>query len=266
MTNFQAYPLWQQPAVRILTFFLLAWLIYLLARLMARIVIFIGRLPSRKKLSQERLHTLESLFASGIRIAALAAAAVATISQFVDAATVVWVIGLLSAGFGLAARPIISDMMTGISFIFENTFSVGEKVQLSQPLMIIEGVIETISLRTTWVRAPTGDLYAIPNGEIRIIRNFSRGSFSMVSITLNLSSEMLDKALPILNELGKENCREIADILEPWQIINKTGKIGQQTELTLLARSRLGKAADLRPRLLAQVHERLRENGIELLD
>jgi small-conductance mechanosensitive channel len=264
-SNLWLYNLWQANTARIAVFFFMAWLVYLLARFFARRILFFTRLPARfSSTHPERIHTLESLVTSAIRIAAFVAAVIATISLFVDASTVVWVVGLLSAGFGLAARPLISDIVTGIGFIFENTFAVGEKVQIILPFGPIEGVIESINLRTTWLRSPTGDLYSIPNGEIRILRNFSRGRFYIAPHTVKNSSENLDKALPLLNELGKETCQEFSDVLEPWQIISKSGKLGQQTELSLIVKTRFGAAGDLRPRFLTLVHERLNDNGINL--
>jgi small-conductance mechanosensitive channel len=263
--NYWLYNLWQYKSARIVVFFLIAWVIFLLARFFAKRIMFFIHLPTRSTNAHpERTQTLESLVSSAIRLAAFSAAVIATISLFVDASTVVWVIGLLSAGFGLAARPLISDIMTGVGFIFEDTFAVGEKVQIIQAVGPIEGVIESINLRTTWVRSPTGDLYTIPNGEIRILRNFSRGHFSIASISINIPSENLDKALPLLETLGQETHQEFSDLLEPWQIISKEGKLGQQTELSLIVKTNFGTAGDIRPRLLALVHERLRKNGINL--
>jgi hypothetical protein len=48
-------------------------------------------------------------------------------------------------------------------------------------------------------------------------------------------------------------------------VISKYGEMGQQTELTLLAKARFGKAAELRPRLLALVQEHLAEADIQLV-
>jgi hypothetical protein len=47
-------------------------------------------------------------------------------------------------------------------------------------------------------------------------------------------------------------------------VLSESGLISQQTELTLLAKARFGQAAEMRPRLLALVQERMAENSIEL--
>ncbi len=213
-------------------------------------------------LKPERKQTLQDLIASGIRALALLVAVIASLGLFVDATTLVWMIGLFSAAFGLGARPLISDILTGVGFFFEDTFSVGEKVEI----VGVEGVIEAMNLRTTSMRAPTGELFIVPNGEIRTVRNFSRGRFSTTNITLKIAATDLLRALPLLEDLGIEAVSELPNLLEPWQVISEAGVIGQHTELTLLAKSRFGKAADMRPRLLSLVQERFEAAGISLVN
>ena len=218
--------------------------------------------PKRTRPSLERQKTLQFLIASFISFLAFAIATLATLLQFVEAEALVWMVGLFSAAFGLGARPQISDFLSGVGFLFEDTFSVGEKVEI----LGVEGVIEAVNLRTTWMRSPNGELYVIPNGEIRMVRNFSRGRFSVARIRLKLESTRLAETLPLLESLGKEAVNVLPNLLEPWQVLNESGTIGHHTELTLIAHTRFGKAADTQPRLLAWVQERLDEAGLALVD
>jgi small conductance mechanosensitive channel len=162
-------------------------------------------------------------------------------------------IGLFGAGFGLSARPIISDIMAGVSFVFEDTFAVGEKVEIQG----IEGIIEATTLRTTWLRSPSGEVYTIPNGDIRTIRNFSRGRFSPANITFKIHSGDIDHAINVLEQLGRDSIDVMPNLIEPWQVINVSGEIGQITELTILAKARFGKAAEMRTRLISIVQDAL---------
>ena len=57
----------------------------------------------------------------------------------------------------------------------------------------------------------------------------------------------------------------LPNLIEPWRVISETGIIGQTAELTMLAKARFGKAAEMRPRLLAMVHEALEKENIELV-
>jgi moderate conductance mechanosensitive channel len=158
---------------------------------------------------------------------------------------------------------LISDYLAGISFIFEDTYSVGEKTEL-YGVIPVEGVVEAISLRTTSIRASSGELFVVPNGEIRTVRNFSRGKFSIANITLKISAGDLNDTLTILEALGPEAVTLLPNLIEPWQVISPEGVMGQNMELTLVAKARFGMAAEMRPRLLNLVQERLADAGIEL--
>lgn len=254
---------WWSYVARIGGFYILAWLVHRLAWPMAGGVVRLIRFsPRADQQRPERQATVQSLLANAISFAAFAAATLVSVGQFIQVDTLIWMVGLFSAAFGLSARPLISDVLAGLSFIFEDTFAVGEKVEILE----VEGIIEAINLRTTWIRSPTGELYIVPNGEVRVVRNFSRGRFSTANIKLKVEGADLSRALPLLEELGQEAVSLLPNLLEPWQVISETGAMGQQTVLTLLAKARFGQAAEMRPRLLALVQERLAEAGIALVD
>ena len=255
---------WLNDLVRIVIYFLLAWIVSLLANWIAKQIIHFSSLtPSYFATGPERQTTIRSLIASAIRLGAFVTAALASIGLFVNPNTLIWMVGLFSAAFGLGARPLISDYLAGISFIFEDTFSVGEKAELPGPYPV-EGVVEAITLRTTSIRATSGELFVVPNGEIRTVRNFSRGKFSIADVTLKISTADLGNTLTILETLGKEAVILLPNLIEPWQIISPEGMIGQHTELTLIAKARFGKAAEMRPRLLKLIQESLDEADITL--
>lgn len=257
---------WREDVIRIAIYFLLAVIISTLSKWIAKGIMRLGWLmPRFRQPRQERQKTIQSLITSAISLIAFITATLSSIGLFVEPDTLVWMVGLFSAAFGLGARPLISDYLAGISFIFEDTFAVGEKTELPG-IHPVEGVIEAISLRTTSFRAPSGELYVVPNGEIRTVRNFSRGKFSLANVSLKIASNDLDRALPFLEELGREAVALLPNLLEPWQVISESGIIGQDTELTLIAKARFGKASDMKPRLLTLVQTRLVEAKINLTD
>jgi small conductance mechanosensitive channel len=255
---------WLNEIMRIAIYFLLAWIIALISSWIAkRIMRFRWFTPRSRQPRPERQATMQSLIASAINLIAFIVATVSSVGLFVEPDTLVWMVGLFSAAFGLGARPLISDYLAGISFIFEDTFAVGEKIELPGP-QTVDGMIEAINLRTTSVRAPSGELYVVPNGEIRVVRNFSRGKFSLANITLRIASTDLGRAVPFLEELGKEAVILLPNLLEPWQVISESGIIGQETELTLIAKAKFGMASEMRPRLLTLIQERLTEMDVQL--
>jgi small conductance mechanosensitive channel len=289
------------PVLRIMAipfYFLLAWLVHRLSRRIARLILSVndftvpGQLPpqlsrfgpstavskrpaetsetspsdvkSPAQLHQQRQKTLQELIASAVSLVAFIGAGVASLRQFADADTIVWVLGLFGSALAFAGRTFIGDFLAGLTIIFQDKFAVGEKVLVKAQFEKFEGVIEHVSLNATWLRATTGELYVIQNGEMRFICNYSRGLHSSANITLQIAAADLDRALPLLRNLGQEAIDLLPGLKEPWQIVSETGKIGQTTELTLVVRSHFGQAANLRPQLLSLVQKRLALADISL--
>lgn len=260
-------PTWWGNATRILVLFGLAWLVQRPAfHLTRRLALFTRSAAKRRRpLRPERVETLHRLAASFLGVLAYVLATIFSLTLFMDTQDIIWLVGLFAAGFGLGARPLVSDFLTGISFVFEDAFDVGEKVELLAPNGI-DGVVEKVSLRVTVLRSPTGELYTIPNGEIRVVRNFSRGSFSKADVILRIESADLARAIPVLENLSSEAVNLLPNLLEPWTIISQTGNLSGHVDVTLLAKARYGKAAETRLRLLALVHERLAQAEIDFVN
>ncbi|MCJ7626188.1 MAG: mechanosensitive ion channel family protein [Anaerolineaceae bacterium] len=264
MSNFFIQIPWMDEIIRILIYFASAWVVAFFLKRLVRRAIRLGRLvPRSRKPSHQRQQTLQSLVSSAINLIVFIIATLASLGLFIQPDTLAWMVGLFSAAFGLGARPLISDYLAGLSFIFEDTFAVGEKIEIYGP-PVIEGVVEAINLRTTMLRSPTGEMYVTPNGEIRTVRNFSRGKFSIANVTIKISASDLGSTITILEALGEEAVVLLPNLIEPWQVISPKGVIGQFTELTVVAKARFGKAAVMRPLLLNLVQERLLEAGIAL--
>ena len=101
-------------ALAVGTYLLVGLLIALFARLAARGVLRLGRLaPSYRRPTDERLRTLEGLIASLISVLAVVLAIVASLSLFVKPETLIWIVGLFSAAFGLGVRGVVADLLAG---------------------------------------------------------------------------------------------------------------------------------------------------------
>jgi moderate conductance mechanosensitive channel len=251
----------------ILLYFVIAFVISRLARPVARRLVRLrGLVPKNRQPSAERALTLEGLLSSAIALLAFAIALIAMIALFVQADTLLWVVGLFSAAFGWGARSLVSDVLSGGGFIFRNTFDIGEKVELNIGMEKIEGVIEQVNVIDTLVRSPTGELFTVPNGEIRLIRNFSRSAFSSGRITFFIPTRDLMRVEQTLHELGQEIVLLVPDILEPWQVITTEERIGQKTQIMLVIRMTFGKAATAKLKAIDLLFERLGKDEIEILD
>ena len=244
----------------IFIFYFTAYIVHRLSSPISRRFKPLSRIAKRHS---ERFDTLQALLSSAISVAAFLAATLATLTLFFNADTLLWVIGLFSAAFGLGARPFISDYLTGLSFIFEDTFYVGDKIEIPLSPQSVEGVVEKVTLRITRIRGMDGELYTMPNGDIRLVRNFSRGDNSPTTITIRIPAEDLTRTLDHLESLSERAMTKLPNLIEPWKVISKTGELGEEAELTILAKAKFGKGAEMRTRMLAFIHDELHAIRVE---
>lgn len=210
-----------------------------------------------------RRRTLVSLVSGILTGVAFAIAGFISLATFINIDTLVWMIGLFGAGIGFGAKPFISDYMTGIAFIADDSFDVGEKIEV----IGIVGVVEAVTLRITTLRGEDGERYTIPNGEIRQVRNFSRGQYTPINISVRVPAAEIQNAIAVLEELGEEAAEELPHLLGPWRVIAVDHtQLSSHAELTLAARAVFGKGAQTRPYILAMVQKRLASKTIELVD
>ena len=107
-------------------------------------------------------------------------------------------IGGLAIGFG--AQSLIKDIISGLFLLFENQISVGDYVKIAG----ITGTIEEIQLRVTKVRAFEGEVNIIPNGQVTIVTNYSRGiNKAIVDVPVSYEYNMSD-VIKILNDAMSE--------------------------------------------------------------
>ena len=198
------YLILNQYLLPILIFFTVAYIVDRLSERIASRYQPLGTLTHREtQRSSERIKTLQSLLANVITIAAYMTAVLLTIGLFASAESILWVVGLFSAAFGLGARPFISDFLTGLSFMFEDTFDVGDKIEIPLSPQRVEGVVEKVTLRITSIRGIDGELYTMPNGDIRGIRNFSRDDHSPTNVSVKVSADKVGKTIDHLEEMGE---------------------------------------------------------------
>jgi small conductance mechanosensitive channel len=83
---------------------------------------------------------------------------------------------VVGVAIGFGAQSLVRDFISGFFILFENQYGVGDTVQVGTS----KGTVENLSLRTTQIRDFEGRLHTIPNGEIKLVINQSRGWTQMV--------------------------------------------------------------------------------------
>jgi small conductance mechanosensitive channel len=107
---------------------------------------------------------------------------------------------VLGVAIGFGAQAVVRDVLAGFFLLFEGLVQVGDVIRVGD----VSGEVERVSLRTTLVRRYTGELVAIPNGQIVQIGNMSRG-FMRAIVQVAVAYEIdLQRAMAIMHQVGQD--------------------------------------------------------------
>jgi small conductance mechanosensitive channel len=112
--------------------------------------------------------------------------------------------GIAGVALGFGAQTIVRDTLSGFFILAENQFDVGDTVELQTAAEPVVGTVEALTLRITTVRAFDGTLNIVPNGNILVTSNKTRGwGRAIVDLRLPYDQDV-DEVREILTELFDE--------------------------------------------------------------
>jgi small conductance mechanosensitive channel len=178
-------------------------LIYILSRIVIKIAdktlqhLIVVREKSPLKLDARRTKTLGKLVHNLISYTVNFITILLILDQFgVNLAPLLAGAGVLGLAVGFGAQSLVKDVITGFFIIFEDQFAVGDVVQIDQ----FKGTVEEIGIRITRIKSWTGEVYIIPNGNIKQVTNFSvYNSLAVVDVGIAYEAD-LDKASEVLKD------------------------------------------------------------------
>ncbi|MCK4781754.1 mechanosensitive ion channel [Candidatus Parcubacteria bacterium] len=126
---------------------------------------------NENKIQEERQKTLENVFSSALKVVIWLAAGLMILPELgINIAPLLAGIGVMGLAFGMGAKGLIQDYLSGLFIIIEDQYRVGEKVKIAG----INGEVKNLNLRKTTIKDLEGVEHYVPNGQIKIISNFSR--------------------------------------------------------------------------------------------
>ena len=105
---------------------------------------------------------------------------------------------IVAAIIGFGAQSFLRDIIAGFSIVFEGQYSVGDFIEV-EPTKAA-GVVEEFGLRTTKIRALSGEIIFVPNGTMTGVRNFVSGQ-QRFTVEVQLSdAEAVPRVIESLDE------------------------------------------------------------------
>ncbi len=118
----------------------------------------------------------------------------------VDTTSIIASLGVFAAVIGLAFQDILKDLLAGISIIFDNKYAVGDVVEING----FKGTVIELGLRTTKIKAFSGEIKCIGNSSFSEVTNFNMANADLF-LKLNVAYDTdIDKLEKVLDGLKKD--------------------------------------------------------------
>lgn len=177
--------------------------------------------------------------------------------------------GIVGVALGFGAQSIVKDTLTGFFILLENQFGVGDIVEIRTPANPILGRVEWLTLRATALRAYDGTLHIVPNGNIVLVSNKSRGWARAIVDTHIAYGQDPEQVRGVLDELFDEFRDELRKDAEmrAW-VMDGPSVLGVETTndrdvvIRVVAETKPSKKIDVERLLRARITRRLAERGI----
>ena len=184
--------------VRVIGIWVLAWLALRVVRLTARRIelsVDDGD-DSVTTLREKRGRTISQLLRSVGRVVIVTIAVLLTFNVFINIAPILAGAGILGLAVSFGAQSLVRDVISGFFILLENQFAVGDVIEAAGK----SGVVERMTMRVVVLRDLEGTMHVIPNGEMKVVSNKTRGwARAVVDISVPFTEDV-DRALGVVRD------------------------------------------------------------------
>jgi small-conductance mechanosensitive channel len=187
-----------RSTVRVIGVWVLAWLALRVVRLTARRIelsVDDGD-DSVTTLREKRGRTISQLLRSVGRVVVITIAVLLTFNVFINIAPILAGAGILGLAVSFGAQSLVRDIISGFFILLENQFAVGDVIEAAGK----SGVVERMTMRVVVLRDLEGTMHVIPNGEMKVVSNKTRGwARAVVDISVPFTEDV-DRAIAVVRD------------------------------------------------------------------
>src|SRR5207253_3152051 len=185
-------------ALRVVLILALAWILQAAANRLIRIFRRYMQAKAPSADEQARIETLARVFRNSGAIVIVIVAGTLILGELgISIAPVLATAGVAGVAIGFGAQSLIKDYFTGFFLLLEDQVREGDIVEIGGKA----GVVEEVTLRYVRLRDGDGYVHFIPNGEIKVVSNRSRGfSRAVVDVGVGYAVDV-DQALGLMREV-----------------------------------------------------------------
>jgi small conductance mechanosensitive channel len=154
---------------------------------------------------RKRIDTLSGVLITAGQVFIIVTSGFVVLSEFnINIAPILAGASVVGVALGFGAQTLVKDIIAGFFVVMENQYRVGDTVEVAG----IDGLVMEISLRRTVLRDMDGTVHVVPNGEIKVASNKTKG-WARVNIDISVSYDTdLDRAIEVINRVCKRMSEE----------------------------------------------------------
>ena len=259
-----------EPWVRIVVILAAALLVTLFSRLI--VTRFRRRLEGTASITQElnlqRATTLTGALSTALIVVIWALAILMALGELgQNIAPLLASAGVAGVALGFGAQSLVKDTLSGFFILLENQFGVGDNVEVQTPSNRVVGRVESLTLRVTALRAFDGALHFVPNGNILVASNRSKGWARAIIDVRTAYDEDVEHLRQVLEELFEElkGDRTLSEWIHEAPNVLGVERMGQDAlVMRVIADTRPSKVMDVERLLRERITRRLLERGIKV--
>ena len=165
---------------------------------------------------------------------------------------------------GMGAQGFLSDLVNGFFILLERQLDVGDSVRLTNGPINIAGTVVSVGIRTTQIRDADGSLHYIPNRNIMVVSNLSRGDMRvLIDIPINAQTD-LDNIARVVEKVNQASLKDYPEILQEPDILGPQLEDNSQFVFRVSMMVQSGTQTKIYHSFYRLYHEALLKEGIDL--
>ena len=148
--------------------------------------------------------------------------------------------GVVCIAVGFGAQTLVRDILSGVFFLFDDAFRVGEHIESGG----IRGTVESFSLRSVKLRHLNGQLHTVPFGDLKAITNFSRDwvvENLRVVVTYETDLDLLERTVETVSQDLAADPAIAPEMIEPLKSLGVQEMVDTGMRIGLMFKTRPGR-------------------------
>jgi small conductance mechanosensitive channel len=216
---------------------------------------------SRLQITDRRMNTLSEILKKVVKYVLVFIGIAVSLDLFsINTTSIIATAGIGGLAIGFGAQSLVKDIITGFFILLEDQYAVGDYVKIGS----FEGVVEELGVRVTKLRDFTGELHIIPNSNVQVVTNRTRGAMrALVKISIAFEED-INRAIQVMEKVSSELAKSNGNILEGPTVLGVTDLGGSDVVLTVIAKTKAMEQWAVEREIRKGIKEAFDREGIEI--